>query len=149
MLNAQNALVDADGRAVVHNAGKSLESVMKAALAKDDLSAQQLTDALLEEGYLADLPEEMRGGFAKQVIGALPWMRNRLGGHGQGRDAQPVAEPYARLALGLAAVFNEFIVTLAIERDSSLVQAATPARETITEQSFLPSAAAGDNDIPF
>jgi hypothetical protein len=79
MLNAQNALVDGDGRAVVHNAGKSFESVMKAALDKDHLSAQQLTDALLAEGFFDDLPEDQRGGFAKQVVGALPRMRNRLG----------------------------------------------------------------------
>jgi hypothetical protein len=151
MLNAQNALVDGDGRAVVHNAGKSFESVMKAALDKDHLSAQQLTDALIEEGFFDGLPEDQRGGFAKQVVGALPWLRNRLGGHGQGREPRPVSEPYARLALGLAAVFNEFIVTLAIERDGSLVQAESPSsRESITGQSFLPvSPGAGDDDMPF
>jgi hypothetical protein len=151
MLNAQNALVDGDGRAVVHNAGKSFESVMKAALDKDHLSAQQLTDALLAEGFFDGLPEDQRGGFAKQVVGALPWMRNRLGGHGQGREAQPVSEPYARLALGLAAVFNEFIVTLAIAQDGSLVETVpSPTQGTLTEESFQPvSPGAGDEDIPF
>jgi hypothetical protein len=157
MANAQNALVDGDGRAVVHNAGKAFESVMKAALDKDHLSAQQLTDALLEEGFFDDLPEGQRGGFAKQVVGALPWLRNRLGGHGQGREAQPVGEPYARLAFGLAAVFNEFIATLARERDSSLVQEEgseeevllSPPPQPVTEQPSLLSGAAGDDDIPF
>jgi hypothetical protein len=151
MASAQNALVDGDGRAVVHNAGKSFESVMKAALDKDHLSAQQLTDALVEEGFFDDLPEDQRGGFAKQVVGALPWLRNRLGGHGQGREAKPLSTPYARLALGLAAVFNEFIVTLAIERDRSLVETLpSPAQELPTEQSFQPvSSGAGDDDIPF
>jgi hypothetical protein len=156
MTNAQNALVDGNGRAVVHNAGNAFESVMKAALDKDHLSAQQLADALLEEGFFDDLSEEQRSGFAKQVVGALPWMRNRLGGHGQGKEAQPVGEPYARLALGLAAVFNEFIATLARERDSSLVVAESsdevlfsPPPEPVTEQSFLPSGVAGDDDIPF
>lgn len=156
MANAQNALVDGDGRAVVHNAGKAFESVMKAALDKDHLSAQQLTDALLEEGFFDSLPEELRGGFAKQVVGAMPWLRNRLGGHGQGKDAQPVGEPYARLAFGLAAVFNEFIATLARERDGSPGVAETseevlfsPPPEPVTEQSFLPSGVSGDDDIPF
>ena len=84
-----------------------------------------------------------------QVALALPWMRNRLGGHGQGRDARPVSESYARLALGLAAVFNEFVVTLAIERNSSLAQAKIPRpSEAITEQPFPPSPGAGDPDIP-
>jgi hypothetical protein len=156
MANAQNALLDGDGRAVVHNAGNAFESVMKAALDKDHLSAQQLADALLEEGFFDDLPAELRSGFAKQVVAALPWMRNRLGGHGQGKEAQPVSTPYARLALGLAAVFNEFIATLSRERDGSLVVAETsdevlfsPPPEPVTEQSFLPSGAAGDDDIPF
>lgn len=155
MLAAQNALVDGDGRAVVHNAGKSFESVMKATLNKDHLTAQQLTDALLGEGYFDALPEEMRGGFAKVVMGALPWIRNRLGAHGQGRETQPVDEAYARLALNLAAVLNEFVVTLAIERDNSLVPVATPQPpapqppEPITEQDFLPPIGAGDDDIPF
>lgn len=150
MLNAQNALVDGDGRAVVHNAGKSFESVMKAVLDKDHLSAQQLADALLAEGFFDDLPEDQRGGFAKQVVGALPWMRNRLGGHGQGREAQPVSDPYARLALGLAAVFNEFIVTLTIGRDGSLVQEEAQPPEAIAEQAFVPvPPGAGDDDIPF
>ena len=100
---------------------------------------KQLTDALLEEGFFDDLPEDQRGGLAKQVVGALPWLRNRLGGHGQGREPRPVSDPYARLALGLAAVFNEFIVTLAIERDGSLVQAESPSSlGSTTEQVFLP-----------
>jgi hypothetical protein len=64
---------------------------------------------------------------------ALPWMRNHLGGHGQGRDEKPLPEPYARLALGLAAVFDEFIVGLAIERDSSLVRV-TDQRAARTEE---------------
>jgi hypothetical protein len=150
MANAQNALVDGDGRAVVHNAGKAFESVMKAALDKDHLSAQQLTDALLEEGFFDDLPEDQRGGFAKQVVGALPWLRNRLGGHGQGKEAQPVGEPYSRLAFGLAAVFNEFIATLARERDGSLEQEQVPPvpKTLIAEQSVVQSGA-GDDDIPF
>ena len=153
MLNAQNALVDGDGRAAVHNAGKSFESVMKAALDKDHLSAQQLTDALVSEGFFDGLPEDQRGGFAKQVIGALPWLRNRFGGHGQGRETQPVGEPYARLALGLAAVFNEFIVRLAIERNGSLAQTPTsqvsePVPKTLVPEQPVVQSGAGDDHIP-
>jgi hypothetical protein len=50
-----------------------------------------------------------------QVMLALPRVRNHLGSHGQGREEQSLPEPYARLALRLAAVVNEFIVALAIE----------------------------------
>ena len=80
-------------------------------------------------------------------------MRNHLGGHGQGRDEQPLPEPYARLAIGLAAAFDEFIVGLAIERDSTLVRVtderASQAQEvTASESDFVPFPG-GDDDIPF
>jgi hypothetical protein len=79
---------------------------------------------------------------------ALPWMRNRLGGHGQGRDTLAVGDPYARLAVGLAAVFNEFVVNLAIERDGSLVAKTEP--ESTAESDFQPAPFGGANeDIPF
>ena len=86
---------------------------------------------------------------------ALPWMRSYMGRHGQGRGERPLPEPYARLALGLAAVFDEFIVGLAIERDSSLArvtdQRSARAEDIpVDEADFvLFPAASGDNDIPF
>ena len=157
MLAGQHDLADQDARGAVHNAGKSFESAMKAALDRDDhLAAKLLIDALLAEGFFDGLPEELRGGFASQVMLALPWMRNHLGGHGQGREEQSLPEPYARLALGLAAAVNEFIVALAIERDASLVKVTdqrppSAATVTIDESDFMPApmAGAGDDDIPF
>jgi len=98
--------------------------------------------------------EELRSGFANQVMLALPWMRNHLGGHGQGREEQALPEPFARLALGLAAVINEFIVSLAIERDASLVRVTDrrPSRGasvSVDESDFVPASMARDDDIPF
>lgn len=147
MLSAENDLVDGDGRGAIHNAGSAFESTMKAALERDDVTPKQLTDALVEVGFLDGLPEKHRDGFVTNVLMALPWMRNRLGGHGQGRDHQPVPAPYARLAIGLAAVLNEFVVALAIERDSSLVveEAKPSADEDLV---FVPFSAT-DDDIPF
>jgi hypothetical protein len=155
MLAGQYDLADQDARGAVHNAGKSFESVMKAALSREDhLAAKPLIDALLAADFFDGLPEELCGGFANQVMLALPWMRNHLGGHGQGREEQALPEPYARLALGLAAVVNEFIVALAIERDASLVKVtdqrpSTAASVTIDEADFMPAPMAGDDDIPF
>jgi hypothetical protein len=156
MLSAQHDLTDQDMRGAVHNAGKSFESTMKAALNEEGhLAAKPLINALVAAGWLDGLPEELRGGFASQIMLGLPWMRNHLGGHGQGRDERPLPEPYARLALGLAAAFDEFIVGLAIERDSSLVrvtdQRVAQAEEVpVDESDFVPSqAAGGDDDIPF
>lgn len=156
MLSAQHDLADRDMRGAVHNAGKSFESTMKAALGEEGpLAAKRLIESLQAAGWLDGLPEELRGGFASQVMLALPWMRNYMGGHGQGRDERPLPEPYARLALGLAAVFDEFIVGLAIERDSSLVRVTDqrPANAEdvpVDEADFvLFPAASGDDDIPF
>jgi len=155
MLAGQHDLADRDARGAVHNAGKSFESAMKAALGREDhLAAKALIDALLAEGFFDGLPEELRSGFADRVMLALPWMRNRLGGHGQGREEQALPEPYARLALGLAAVVNEFIVGLAIERDASLVKVTDQrpsgaASVSVDESDFVPAPVAGDDDIPF
>jgi hypothetical protein len=155
MLAGQNDLADQDARGAVHNAGKSFESTMKAALSRDDhLTAKQLIDALQAEGFFDGLPEELRGGLASQVMLALPWMRNHLGGHGQGRDELPLPEPYARLALGLAAVVNEFVVALAIERDASLVKVtdqrpSSGATTAVDESDFVPFPMGRDDDIPF
>lgn len=155
MLSAQHDLTDQDARGAVHNAGKSFESTMKAALGQDaHLAAKPLIDAMQEVGFFDGLPEDLRGGFTSQVMLALPWMRNHLGGHGQGRDEQPLPEPYARLALGLAAALNEFIVSLAIGRDPSLAEEADervprPGEVLVSEADFLPVGPAGDDDIPF
>lgn len=154
MLAAQHDLTDQDLRGAVHNAGKSFESTMKAALGEEGhLAAKPLIETLLNAGWFDGLPQEMHGGFTSQVMLALPWMRNHLGGHGQGRDEQPLPEPYARLAIGLAAAFDEFIVSLAIERDSTLVRAtdqrASQAQEvTVDEPDFVPFPGA-DDDVPF
>jgi hypothetical protein len=131
---------------------ESHRSLYAAALGEDGhLAAKPLIDALLAAGWLDSLPAELRGGFASQVMLALPWMRNHLGGHGQGRDELPLPEPYARLALGLAAAFNEFIVGLAIERDPSLVRV-TDQRpllaKPLTKANFA-SVSGADDDIPF
>ena len=147
MLSAENALLDGDGRGAIHNAGKSFESTMNAALEREDLTPKQLTDALMETGFLDGLSEKHRDGFLSNVLMALPWMRNRLGGHGHGREHQPVPESCARLALGLAAALNEFMVALAIERDSSLRQdnSTAPAADEFVLSPF----SGADEDIPF
>ena len=158
MLDAQHDLVDKDTRGAVHSAGKSFESAMKAALDREDhMAAKKLIETLLAEGFFDGVPDKLRGGFVGQVMLALPWLRNNLGGHGQGKGTQPLPEPYARLAVGLAAVFNEFIVGLAIERDSSLIK---PSEESpssgpdilIDDGDFVTAPIAGsaaDEDIPF
>ncbi len=142
LLDAQHDLADGAGRKAVHHAGTSVESTLKAALGRDDGSSAALTKALADEGWLDDLPEHLREGFVQNVLASLPWMRNRLGGHGQGRAPQPVAEPYARLAIGIAAAVNEFLVALALARGA----AAEPAP---AHRELVPTIPSPDDDIPF
>jgi hypothetical protein len=158
LLDAQHDLADGDVRGAIHNAGSSFESAMKAALDQDDyLTAKKLIDALRAGGYFEGIPEKLRGQFVEEVLTGLPWMRNKLGGHGQGKDKQTISEPYARLALGLAAVLNEFIVALAVERDASIVKVTDQRGSTGAEDlppqdegDFLPvPGSKGDDDIPF
>jgi hypothetical protein len=158
LLDAQHDLADGDIRGAIHNAGSSFESAMKAALDRDDyLAAKKLIDALRADGYFDGIPEKLRGQFVEEVLTGLPWMRNKLGGHGQGKDKQAISEPYARLALGLAAVLNEFIVALAVERDASIVKVTDQRGSTgaedlppLDEGDFLPvPGSKGDDDIPF
>jgi AbiJ N-terminal domain 4 len=157
LLDAQHDLADGDVRGAIHNAGSSFESAMKAALDRDDyLAAKKLIDALQADGYFEGIPEKLRGQFVSEVLAGVPWMRNKLGGHGQGKDKQTVSEPYARLALGLAAVLNEFIVALAVERDASIVRVTDQRTNAgasdlpLDEGDFLPApAGSGDDDIPF
>ena len=57
MLAAQHDLADQDARGAVHNAGKSFESTMKAALGEEDhLAAKPLIDALLNADWFDGLP---------------------------------------------------------------------------------------------
>jgi HEPN domain-containing protein len=141
---AEHDLVDGAGRGAVHHAGSSLESALKAALAREDGTAAVLAKALRDEGWLDELPESLRDGFIDNVLLSLPWMRNRLGGHGQGRERQPVAQPYARLAVGLAAVLDEFIVNLALERG-----VVAPTAPLEVPAATLTAGAPDADDIPF
>lgn len=114
---ARNHVVDGDGRGAVHSAGSAFESVLMAMLGSDRGKAAKLIANLDRNGFLDDLPKDLRERFSKQVLGAMPWMRNELGGHGQGGDTVEVPLAYAQLAVDLSAAFSYFLVNLKITRD--------------------------------
>lgn len=155
---ARNHVVDGDGRDAVHSAGSAFESVLMAMLGADRGKAAKLLADLNRSGYLDDLPKELRERFAKQVLGATPWMRNELGGHGQGADTVEIPPAYAQLAIDLAAAFSHFLITLRIERDGGPVgveeaappdsspDAAAPVFDLAPDFSF---ASGSEDDIPF
>jgi hypothetical protein len=56
-------------------------------------NADQLIKAMLSQKYFDDLPEDIRSGFAEQVMKTLPFMRNKLAGHGQGVFRRGILTP--------------------------------------------------------
>lgn len=139
---AQNDLIDHDDRGAIHNAGSSFESVVKALVGKESGNIRMLLLDLKEQGYFADVPDEHVDGFVENVLQALPWLRNRFGGHGQGRFKRALPPPYARLAVSLAASLNQFLIELELERTGRQPEGPPPA-----DFVFTPFGA--DEDIPF
>ena len=155
---ARNHVVDGDGRGAVHRAGSAFESVMMALLDAQRGKGAKLLQTLNREGYFADLPVRLRQPFIREVLEALPWMRNELGGHGQGEAQIDVPRAYAQLAADLASSFSHFLISLKLERDGDLQPTLTiedapatdpravEAVDTVSDFSF---SGGTDDDIPF
>ena len=79
-------------------------------------NADQLIKAMLSQGYFDDLPESIRSGFAEQVMKTLPFLRNKLAGHGQGAEIVDVPVVYGELAVQLAATFHNFLISKHLQR---------------------------------
>ena len=123
-------------REAIYFAGHSFESVMKVLAQLDHANADKLIKELLIRGYFDDLPESVRAGFADQVLKALPFLRNKLGGHGQGAAVLSIPQAYGELAVQLAAALHNFLIAKHLER------APPPPPPS-------PPAAAWDDEVPF
>ena len=119
------------------HAGKSFESVLKVITGLDNVNADKLISELLKQGFFDDLPSDIRPGFTNQVMKAVPFLRNRIGGHGQGAAVVEVPEAYGKLAIQLAAAFHNFLVAKHIEQASAT---AVPSADNPTEL---------DDELPF
>lgn len=75
-----------------------------------------------------------------QVLRALPFLRNKLGGHGQGKDIIATPPAYGDLAIQIAAAFQNFLITKHLER--ALPNQLAPEQSPSANQ---PS----DDDLPF
>lgn len=147
--DARNDIIDGDTRGSVHNAGKSFESVMKALLGREDGNAKKLAQDLRREGFFDALPVSQRDAFVTEVLGALPWMRNKLGGHGMGERHTELPSEYAHLATDLASAYAQFLIALKLRRDPP-----PASSDDISGFDFKPPGAAAtsaslDDDIPF
>ena len=119
------------------HAGKSFESVLKVITGLDNANSDKLINEMLNQGFFNDLPSDVRSGFKRNVMMALPFLRNTLGGHGQGAVVVEVPETYGELAIQLAATFHNFLVAKHIERSPK------------TALSGTENASSSDDEIPF
>lgn len=95
-------------------------------LKREDGNASVLIREFADSGFLDDLPESYRRSFAETVLNGLPYLRNRLAGHGQGEDIIAVGKPYAQLALHLAGALILFVVEKYLESKPSGCQTLEP-----------------------
>jgi hypothetical protein len=131
---ARNRLVDGDARDAVHLAGSSLESVMMALLDADRGKAGKLLQSLGREGFFDGLPKELRQPFIREVMEALPWMRNELGAHGQGGTEIDIPTPFGELATDLASAFCYFLISLKLEGEGRATPDPAPPSQGATSQ---------------
>lgn|GEM_PF-4073319 len=80
-------------------------------------------------GHYDDLPEALRVPFGESVLKALPFLRTRLGGHGQGAEVVETPRAYAELAVQLAGALIRFVVAKSLERRPKEQQPAPAAVE--------------------
>lgn len=110
LMEARADLQAGDTKDAILKAGKSLESTLKSVLGRDKGNASDLIRAFVSSQYCDDLPPELRTPFGDAVLMSLPFLRNKLGGHGQGTDIVDVPKPYAALAIHLGGAFAQFIL---------------------------------------
>lgn len=121
-----------DIREAIYFASHSFESVMKVLTGLDHVNADRLIKELTAQGYFDDLPESVRKGFADQVLKVLPFLRNKLGGHGQGADVISIPSVYGELAIQLAATFHNFLIAKHLERSRPM-----PLQPSLDDESSL------------
>lgn len=126
---ARQYLSTGDVREAIFFAGHSFESVMAVLTKLDHANGDRLIKELGAQSFFDDLPESVRGGFMDQVLKALPFLRNKLGGHGQGRDIVSIPPVYGVLAIQLAAAFQNFLITKYLERSPAQPPAPEPGRQ--------------------
>lgn len=108
-------------REAIYYAGHSFESVMKVLSGIDHANSDKLLKELARQGFFDDLPEAVWSGFTDQVLKALPFLRNKLGGHGQGASVVNIPPAYGDLAVQIAAAFHNFLISKHLERSPSPV----------------------------
>ena len=135
---ARQELAAGDVKDAIFYAANSFESVLKVLTGQKYLNADQLIKSMVSQNYFDDLPDAVRAGFADQVLRTLPFLRNKLAGHGQGASVVEVPAVYGELALQLAATLHNLLISKHLERNPP-----PPPKPTDNSMSY------SDDDIPF
>lgn len=135
---AQNDLLAGNHKGAIHNACKAFESTLKSLEQRSDGNASVLIRQLADCGVYDDLPEDFGKAFGSQVLMSLPFMRNRLAGHGQGHVVVDVPHSYSQLAVNLCGALLVFLIS---RHNEVMSPEPTPAAGI--------AAAPADDGIPF
>lgn len=71
------------------------------------MPGKRLIKELGAQGFFDVLPEFVRGGFMDQVLKALPFLRNKLGGHGHDKGIMAISPIHGDIAIA----FQNFLIT--------------------------------------
>ena len=107
---AKNDLKTDDFKDSILKSTKSMESVLKVILNRDDGVINELLEELKEIDFFEDIPEKYRGGFVGQVLKSAPFLRNNIAGHGQGKEVIEIPAEYAELSVNLSGAIIQFLI---------------------------------------
>jgi hypothetical protein len=113
---ARRAQEAGDAGSAVDSAGKSFERVLAVLTGLEHANADRLLKTMLAQGFFDDLPRRVRRDFVDQVMKVLPFLRDRLAGHGRRAAVAHVPPAYGALCIQLAAAFHNFLVAKHLQR---------------------------------
>lgn len=131
-VKAREHLQAGEFKEAIDYACMAYESALKAAVGQEHGTASELVKKL-PPGYYNDVPPTLQGQMNAKVWDALPCLRHKLGGHGQGAKVVNPPRVFAELAVHLSGAFIHFL----IKRKTAL-QPATPPTSTQTDKDDLP-----------
>ena len=123
-LKAHERYRHGDNKGAVVEALKAFESTMKAICDErgwkyfPSATAKPLIDVLIRNGLIPSDLESHFSGLRSALESGLPTIRNRAGGHGQGKEPISIPDYMASYALHLAASDIVFLVRASEKRES-------------------------------
>lgn len=135
-VKAREHLDAEDYKEAVDYACMAYESTLKVVVGQDHGTALELAKKLPKDIYQG-VPDSLAGQMNAKVWDALPTLRNKLGGHGQGPRSTSPPREFAELAVHLSGAFIHFL----IRRKMALLEDAQPP-------TFGP-AQSSEDDLPF